>query len=267
MSHLVDIIIRAKDGPALTYPLIDSITANTDPSLFNIILVDDGSDPAYDAIEDITHIRHSTAKGAVSATNSGIAQALLNDAPYIMIMDNDTQVPDGDAGWLERFIAELEGGGDKCAAVGATSSFVNVPQHILQCPKTYSADWQNDDGTGGNKLNPAVPWFVSFCVLLKKSAVREVGMWDEQYNPGNYEDTDYAMQLRVAGYEVKVARSVYIHHKGHKTFGDKLQQLLATNQIKFYEKWGIGRLPDMAMISENVIAGMLARKAKANEVA
>jgi len=85
--------------------------------------------------------------------------------------------------------------------------------------------------------------------MLRKDAVRRVGFWDERYNPGNYEDTDYAMQLRRAGYDIRVARSVYIHHHGHKTFSDKLKNLLQENHIKFVQKWGPGALVDAGMIN------------------
>ena len=245
MNHLVDIIIRAKDGHELTHSLITSIAMNTDLAMFNIILVDDGSDPPYDTIEDVTHIRHPHARGAVSATNSGIAAALLTDAPFVLIMDNDTEIPDGDTGWLDRFIQELKDAGGATACVGATSNFVNPPQHILSVPQTYAADVKDV----GAKDNPAVPWFVSFCVLFHKHVLRNMPLWDEQYNPGNYEDTDYAMQVRCGGLEIRVAQSVYIHHKGHSTFGDDMTKLLTTNKEKFYMKWGVGRLLDMGFIS------------------
>jgi GT2 family glycosyltransferase len=244
MSHQVDIIIRAKDGHELTHSLITSIAANTKPEMFNIILVDDGSAPPYDHIEDVTHVRHATARGAVSATNSGIAIALLTDAPFVIIMDNDTEIPDGDVNWLERFIQDLKDAGGSTACVGATSNFVNPPQHILTVPQTYTADVKDV----GVKDNPAVPWFVSFCVLFDKNVLRQAPLWDEQYNPGNYEDTDYAMQLRSQGMEIRVAQSVYIHHKGHSTFGDDMKQLLAVNKDKFYRKWGVGRLLDLGFI-------------------
>lgn len=243
----VDIIVRAKDGHDLTRACLDSVFSNTPQSSFRLILVDDGSSPPFEGHSDVL-LRCAESSGAVTATNLGLAVALQGPAPYVMVMDNDTEVPEGDRGWLARFVSELEQAGPGCAAVGATSNFVSGHQHILACPQTYTGDWEDGDNKRGSGANPVVPVFVSFCVLLRKDAIRRVGLWDEQYNPGNWEDTDYALQLRAAGYNVRVARSVYVHHKGHATFGDDLRQLMETNREKFAAKWGIGRLWDMGIV-------------------
>jgi GT2 family glycosyltransferase len=240
---LVDIIIRAKNGHDYVKALVDSIRANTEDGSYRILLVDDGSDPRLDvdALKPDAYARHISPRGAVSATNSGLGLSLTyTDSPYILIMDNDTQVPSGDSTWLSRFIAELEDSGPKTACVGATTNLANPPQHILTVPQTYTGDWKS-----GSKTNPEAVWFVSFCVLFRKSVIRKLGYWDQRFDPGNWEDTDYAVACREAGYSIRVARSVYVHHHGHKTFADDLKNLLMTNQAKWVDKWGQGKLWDM----------------------
>ena len=243
----VDIIIRAKDGRELLDDAVRSIVENTPKEKYRLILVDDGSDPPLDYNGSLA-IRHPEPMGSVTAINSGLALSLnFHDSDYVMICDNDIEVPFGDNTWLERFVQELEevpGTG----AVGATTDNANPPQHVLVVPQTYTADWKDPQGRHGEKENPYSPWFVSFCVLFKKEVIRKVGMWDERYNPGNYEDTDYGVQMRRAGYEIRVARSVYIHHKCHSTFGTDLKQLLRTNHQKFVQKWGPGALADLGCI-------------------
>lgn len=257
---VVDIVVRAKNGHDITRACIDSIIKNTPEDSYRLILVDDGSEPTlYErrdqdvpALAELVdfYIRASECHGAVTASNLGIAVGLTRfDSDYLLILDNDTRVPDGDEGWLGRFVAELEAGGTRTACVGATTNFANPPQHILMSPQTYSADWKNEkEGRGGNKANPPAPWFVSFAVLFRKEALRRCGAWDERYNPGNFEDTDYSVVVREAGYEIRVARSVYIHHDGHQTFRDDMARLMAENGQKFAAKWGIGRLFDLGFV-------------------
>lgn len=247
---MVDIIVRAKDGHALTRECLTSIRKNTPAGTYRIILVDDGSDPEFGSSLSDIYVRNRYPKGAVTATNLGLGIALTTDAPYVLIFDNDTRVPEGDTGWLERFVKELEQGGPQVACVGATTNFANVPQQILSAPATYTAEWK-DEATGrfGFKDNPPVLWFISFAVLFRKPVLAQLGLWDERYNPGNWEDTDYAVRVRQAGYQIKVARSVYIHHKGHQTFKDELRKLLIENGEKFQNKWGVGRLFDMGYVS------------------
>ena len=246
---LADIVIRAKGGQDRTATAIRSIRENTPAGTYRLVLVDDGSDPPLECDADVL-VRYTPNRGAVTATNIGLAISLLSDeSKYVVVMDNDIRVPEGDTGWLERFVAEIEefpGTG----AIGATTGFANPPQHILAVPVTYLADWHDKNrDRRGSAENPEIAPLVSFCCMMPKDVVRRVGLWDERYNPGNYEDTDYAMTLRARGYAVRVARSVYIHHDGHKTFGDGLSEMLKTNGQKFIEKWGPGRLADMGYIS------------------
>lgn len=248
----VSIIVRCKGHPELTTACLESIRANTEHP-YEIILCDDGSQwgeqPAH--LADY-YVYSKESHGAVTATNNGLVIAADLPGDYVMVMDNDTEVPKGDSGWLGRMIAEMSEEPDT-AAIGATSGSVSGAQHVLLCPQTYTGDFDS-----GQKANPPVPAFVSFCVLLAKAAVRQVGPWDEQYNPGNFEDTDYALQLRARGYSIRVARSVYIHHRCHSTFGEKMGELMATNQQKFADKWGVGRLFDMNLISGEAMVKLLA---------
>lgn len=253
----VDIVVRAKNGHEMTEVCIASIVQNTPRELYRLILVDDGSEPHLDCWADIA-VRCDSSSGAVTASNLGIAiSQTRRDSQYCLILDNDTQIPNGDSSWLQRMIAELEESGPACACVGATTSFANPPQHALTVPQTYTHDWGKPDERNGQAENPQVPWFVSFAVLFRKQALKEVGFWDERYNPGNFEDTDYSVRLREAGWGIKVARSVYIHHLGHQTFRDELKQLLATNGEKFTQKWGLGRLMDLGFITKDQMKAAL----------
>lgn len=261
---MVSIIVRGKNGHGLTNQCLVSIMENTPVGSYRLIVVDDGSDPAYTFPCDIA-IRSTVSRGAVTATNLGLGVALQQaDAPYILVLDNDTEIPYGDSTWLDRFVAELEEN-PKTGAIGATTNFAKGHQHALAVPQTYTADWSDDKTkTGGMKANPEVAEFVSFAVLMRRDAVARVGFWDEQYNPGNFEDTDYAVQLRLSGWEVRVARSVYIHHRGHSTFGPDLASLLQVNGLKFVQKWGPGHLWDLGLFpDQSLLSAMRFRRGEA----
>lgn len=242
---MVDIVVRAKNGHEMTTRCLRSIRKGTTTGTYRIILSDDGSDPPLtDVLTDI-YVRSRDSHGAVTATNLGLGVSLnLYDSEYTLVLDNDVIIPDGDPNWLLRMVRELEEGGPETAVVGATSGYSNVPQHILSVPPTYMTDWD-----GGPKANPPMRWFISFCALFRKTALAKVGAWDERFNPGNWEDTDYAVRLRLAGYQIRVARSVYVHHLGSKTFSEALKTLLEVNGNKFREKWSPGTLLDLGLIS------------------
>ena len=263
-TALVDIVIRGKNGHEKTERAIRSIRENTKPEWYRIVLVDDGSDPAYfETLPDVGDllVAYPDSAGAVTATNRGFAIALDLDAPFVMVMDNDAWIPDGDATWLTRFVEEILED-ERIGAVGATTGRANPPQHILTTPDTYSADWKADDGrSGGTNTNPAVASLVSFACLIRKDVLRQVdgGRWDTRYDPGNYEDTDFAVTIRTLGYSVRVARSVYLHHDGHATFGPGVHAIVAKNRKRFTEKWGVGRLVDLGIIKPGEFAEACAK--------
>ena len=259
---LIDIVVRAKDGHALTRECLQSIRKNTPPGSYRLILVDDGSDPALGDVLTDVYIRSRQNCGAVTATNAGIGFALWTEPEgHVLVMDNDTVIPDGDMGWLSRMEAEFVAGGLRTGAVGATTNYASGFQHVLRVPQTYSADWLDEKaGRGGMAQNPPVPVFVSFAVLIRKDVLRQLGPWDQRYNPGNWEDTDYSVQLRLAGWEIRVARSVYVKHVGHQTFKGNLARLLRENGEKFAAKWGVGTLFDLGIVGREQMKEMLEMK-------
>lgn len=58
-----------------------------------------------------------------------------------------------------------------------------------------------------------------FCVFIERGALEDVGLLDETFFPGGFEDDDYCLRLRSKGYRIGLARDVYIHHFGSASFG------------------------------------------------
>jgi GT2 family glycosyltransferase/glycosyltransferase involved in cell wall biosynthesis len=58
-----------------------------------------------------------------------------------------------------------------------------------------------------------------FCVFIERGALEDVGLLDETFFPGGFEDDDYCLRLRGKGYRIALARDVYIHHFGSASFG------------------------------------------------
>ncbi|RYD03775.1 hypothetical protein N752_18685 [Desulforamulus aquiferis] len=76
----------------------------------------------------------------------------------------------------------------------------------------------------------------------QKEVVDHIGGFDLRFGIGNYEDDDYCIRTRLAGYKIVVCSSVFIHHFGSKTFtGAKIdyKELIETNWNKFAEKWNL----------------------------
>jgi GT2 family glycosyltransferase len=67
---------------------------------------------------------------------------------------------------------------------------------------------------------------------------------------GMFEDDDYAMRLRKAGYRIVCLEDVFIHHFGSVSFrlysNETYQEVLEKNRKLYEEKWGIQWQPHKA---------------------
>lgn len=245
----VDILIRGMDLE-LAERCIESIRENTPGPSYHITYVDNasphklaGEDSRLDSFigyGDMTVVSLPFNHGSVRAINIGLSLALRSKAPYILLLDNDTEIPAGDTGWLKRFTGYLED--PTVGAAGAVSGYVSGAQHTEALPPTYTKDWE-DGERGGVKGPVEWPLLVSFAMLIRKEAFRKVGFFDERFEPGNCEDYDYAFRLQEAGYRTVVAQSVWVHHKGSQTFRQfDFPALLNRNKGLLVAKYGKERL-------------------------
>ena len=81
---------------------------------------------------------------------------------------------------------------------------------------------------------------MGFCLLFRRSLVHEIGLLDEQFGLGNFEDDDYCQRARRAGHRCVIARNVFVHHFGgvtHRAEGIDHRALLAHNERLYHKKW------------------------------
>ncbi|HMO35364.1 MAG TPA: hypothetical protein PKA06_04920, partial [Gemmatales bacterium] len=57
-----------------------------------------------------------------------------------------------------------------------------------------------------------------FCLLIPKPVLQSVGLLDERFGLGFFEDDDWGIRVRQAGYRLLIALDTYIHHWGSQTF-------------------------------------------------
>jgi GT2 family glycosyltransferase len=83
-----------------------------------------------------------------------------------------------------------------------------------------------------------------FCTGFRRDFYEHVGPLDERYEVGMFEDEDYALRAKAAGYQVAWTPEVYVHHAYHASIGKLLptgdyMRLIELNKGRFEEKWGI----------------------------
>lgn len=79
--------------------------------------------------------------------------------------------------------------------------------------------------------------------LFKRELLTSVGLLDERFSPGHYEDDDYCYRARIKGYRLLIAGDCLVHHEGSASFkqvyNTGLQELVKRNRKVFTDKWNV----------------------------
>jgi len=268
VSTPVSIIIPAHNQLDYCRQCVESIHANTQYP-YKLILVDNGSTDGvaqyFDSFPDAIVLHSKTNLGFPAGVNRGLAHA----TGHVLLLNSDTIVPQG---WLSRLVAALESA-PRIGIVGPMSNHASGPQLIPDLD-IVSMDQINEMAAARaaafKRQLLDVDRVVGFCLLIRDAAFAAVGPLDETFGIGNFEDDDYCLRVRKAGYRVCIAEDCFVFHYGSRTFSalgydnDAFNELIARNEATFNQKWGT---ESGASRAEQVAAGLLdeARAFQADE--
>lgn len=238
----VSIVIPAFGELPMTLRCLHAIAAAEGSIPYEVILVDDASEPplseALDRVRELRVVRLETREGFVGASNRGAAAAR---APYLLFLNNDTAVTPG---WLEALHARIRRPG-----VGLVGAQLISPDGSVQ--EAGGIIWRDGSATNyGRGLHPEDP-AVSFacvadycsgaCLMIGRELFEELGGFDSLYAPAYYEDADLAFAVRRAGYSVVYEPAARVFHVEGGTAGTDLEvgvkQFQVRNQRLFGDKW------------------------------
>ncbi|HRU38503.1 MAG TPA: hypothetical protein P5511_01400 [Candidatus Goldiibacteriota bacterium] len=86
--------------------------------------------------------------------------------------------------------------------------------------------------------------YAGWCMLIKKDRFEKTGYFCEDYRIGTFEDTDFYLSLKKAGYKSYITGVSFVHHFGSRTLKvmrNKVAGFEDENERKFRQKWGIKR--------------------------
>lgn len=238
---VVSIIIPTVNHLALIQQCVASIRMYTEVP-YEILVVDNGSrdgTAAWARGEGLRVIANAENLGFPRACNQGMLAAF---GAYLLLLNDDTVVSPG---WLSRLLAHAEGD----PAVGLVGASTNFAASCQQIPAQYTSHQEFlafADGIAREHAGQAheTDWLIGLCLLIPRRVMQEIGLLDPRFGLGNFEDNDYCLRVRMAGYRLLWARDVFIHHEGHQSFrelGEGFARLLQHNERLFREKWDLGR--------------------------
>ncbi len=251
-TPLISIIIANKDHTDDLNTCLRSIYSLTTYPNFEVIVVENNS------TEDKTFAYYEQAKKEFknlsvvdwgkgefnysSINNFGVSQA---KGEYILLLNNDIEVLSAD--WLEAMLmfAQMQN-------VGAVGTKLLYPDGTIQHGGVILGyggiaghafiGWPRYDFGYASRLTVAqnVSAVTAACLLTKKSVWEQVGGLDEGFKVA-FNDVDFCMQVRKAGYDIIFTPFAELYHHESKSRGyedTKEKQERFNGEIKrFAERW------------------------------
>ncbi|KAF0219374.1 MAG: family 2 glycosyl [Geobacteraceae bacterium] len=251
---LVSIVILTFNQLDYTRECIASIRRHT-PGPHEIIFVDNGSQDGTvqwlrELVQNNRHYRlieNRQNLGFAKGCNQGIESA---SGDYILLLNNDVIVtPEWLSGMLECYSHVPDAG-----IVGPMTNNISGIQKV-PCVGYDNLDRLDDFAQGFRRENRhrRIPFrrIVGFCMLFKRSLVDRIGLLDETFGTGNFEDDDFCYRAALEGYRNIIAADVFIHHFGSVSFtGNNINfaAAMTVNMGLFDQKWHDPELDDATAV-------------------
>lgn len=222
-----------------------SVRRARNASQFKLVLVDNASELSEqikirelmaehiaEVGSDWQYIEQPENLGFSGGNNVGIRAFMADpEITHFCLLNSDVIVTDH---WLDRLLAYRKdiissatnkADGEQCIPVdyeAELSEFVSpqgigIPEEPYLRIQDFAERW--NQAWKGNLVAADVTFF---CVLLSRKVLDDLGLLDDTFFPGGFEDDDYCLRATKAGYSIYLARDVFIHHWGSASFG-KLQ--------------------------------------------
>ncbi|MDN8592307.1 glycosyltransferase family 2 protein [Paenibacillus sp. 11B] len=237
----VSIIIPTYNQREYVLQCVSSIEKHT-PAPYEIIVVDNAS---KDGTAEAMLRKGGMVRVAALDKNRGFAGGvnhglMMARGRHIVVLNNDTLVTPG---WLDNMMSCLNSH-PEMGVVGPVTNYIGGDQQI-EVPYTdveemwsFAAQHNRPDAGKHRETDR----LVGFCWLFSRELLERVGYLDEGYAVGNFEDDDWIIRARLAGYRLAVAGDAFIHHYGSVSMKAlEEQDYVAVNKDneQFYtRKWG-----------------------------
>ncbi|MDQ8733423.1 glycosyltransferase [Paenibacillus sp. LHD-38] len=238
---ITSIILVTYNKLEYTKQCVESIRRHTQRGCYELIIVDNGStDKMVDwakSESDIIFIETESNAGFPKGCNQGLAAA---SGDLLLLLHNDTIVTPGWLDGLKRCLFSDD-------RIGAVSPVTNSATYWTSIPVTYKTVEEMElFASALHAIPDRTRWeervkLAGYCLLMRREAWERVGPLDESFGIGSFENDDYGLRLRLAGYKLMLCGDVFIHHFGSITFGSEpelFQRTFRKNENLFMEKWG-----------------------------
>ncbi len=236
----VTVIVLAWNGLEVTRKCLQTLLEVTTHPSFEVLLVDNGSTDGTaeygKVLQGVEVFQIGSNLGFVGGNNAGI-KATSND---VVLLNNDTEIVE--PGWLERMQALAYSADDVgvvgCRLVNDEGRLVHAGTY-MPTPSFWGQEYPGDEKDINQYCDDReVEAVIAACVYVKRELIEKVGALDEDFF-SYYEDTDYCMKAKQAGYRVFCSAATVKHLENASTDVNRMDfsGTFRKSRETFIKKW------------------------------
>jgi N-acetylglucosaminyl-diphospho-decaprenol L-rhamnosyltransferase len=224
------IVIPVMNKLHFTKQCLDDLNETTNKTV-EIIVIDnastDGTGDYLATQKKILVISNSSNMGCAFSWNQGIK---ASNSDWIVILNNDVRLSKK---WLDNLIEQATKNHTDVISPGMREG--ELDYDFNKYAETYTAKMKN-------VFRECTPSGV--CFAVKSFAFNKIGLFDENYHIGQYEDADFFRRCKKLNFKMGITGGSFIHHYGSTTQKHIQARLKndysSKNRIYHREKWKIG---------------------------
>ena len=229
------------EGAAMSVAALGSLLEQSVATEVRIVVIDNASSAAdVRGLEAgisgrASLVRLETNRGYAAACNVASSMAADAGIPYVLWLNNDLLL---EQGLVEAMVARLDAA-PGTAAVGAVTVDFHTGSRVLGAGMDLSL-WRGEVrhrrmGLGVAKL-PDAPYAVDViaatCMLVRISALRDIGGMDESYFMYG-EDVDWSIRARQRGFDLEIVPQARARHGGARSSPPQAQvRFILRNRVR-----------------------------------
>jgi GT2 family glycosyltransferase len=217
------IILSFNNFASTTGMCLQMLASDPDFLSWEVIVVDNASDPETqsglsDAKQLYPHVQfvlNPSNLGFSAGNNVGIR---LAKGDVLVLLNSDAFPPPGMIGLMVEHFNDADAPWGLLAPVtnsAGNEQAIFTPSDsmegkIIEGVKYAQQGW----------AEPINAYRLDFCcVAIPRTVIDKVGLLDENFGRGYFEDFDYSLRVKQAGYQLGVTEDAFVYHRGSTSFG------------------------------------------------